>query len=417
MTAIKILGNKVSKYDVLYVNTPWSEIQSNGLDAGKLPLAQITADDAVLFVWTDTYSAAKTVDLIRAWGFEFHSVFKIMDLAVYPWMTGKSTVETARKMRAPQVFSPSWWSTPEGDFQNPTRPTTEQLWLATKGNPSKIFNTGVVPYSVVNLPEVGKKSRSKKGQEQKEGNTRPSEFLQSILNHINKDVRVLDLFSSTLHDDIDSWGPEIPGGFLTGFKKKLGLVGKINEALQSLKKKELGELCQKTNQDNDMSKSSAIVGLDVLESFKGPMVYELRNEKGEVQAWVPGLIRTLARKNLEDYSSKRKKRKMSPSSKDQDRPRHGIACASAISPELADFLKIPHDEKIARTTVVSRLNEYITDNKLQNPDHKVQVVLDEPLKKLLKPPEDFGIVTYFNLCKLVGKHFPKKNKMAKTTHV
>ena len=35
--------------------------------------------------------------------------------------------------------------------------------------------------------------------------------------------------------------------------------------------------------------------------------------------------------------------------------------------------------------------------------------MDEPLKKLLRPPPDFGPVTYFTLCKIIGIHFPPKN--------
>ena len=80
---------------------------------------------------------------------------------------------------------------------------------------------------------------------------------------------------------------------------------------------------------------------------------------------------------------------------------------------MADFLKMDQEEKIARVTVVSRLNKYIEEKSLQNPDRKVEILLDGPLQELLSPPEDFGTVTYFNLCKLVGKHFPKKTEEEK----
>ena len=125
-------------------------------------------------------------------------------------------------------------------------------------------------------------------------------------------------------------------------------------------------------------------------------------------------MQILAQKNVANFSSIRKKRKKRQTSKKPgNRPRHGIASPSKVSPKMADFVGIDHEEKIARVTVVKVLNEYINNNSLKNPDRQVEILLDERLKNLLNPPEDFGPVTFFNLCKLVGVHFPKKTEEEK----
>ncbi|ACH46789.1 putative adenine methyltransferase [Feldmannia species virus] len=406
MSALKVLENKIPKYDIVYVNTPWSTVPVDQLK--NISVADITEENAALFVWTDAYAVADTIDLVKAWGFKFHSVFQTMDVGTYPWMAPKNDDnKKTRKPRAPPIADPVWWSTPPELDNAPTRPTTESLLLATKGDPSPHFNKTTTAFSVLNMPELGKKSRAKKNGDPSMCSDRPLQFLENVLGHLTPDAKVLNLFSSNIHDRADSWGPAVPGGFLTGFGKNTGLVGKINQAMLTMKKSQLKALghVSKQSKGDPLAKT-----LSVMESFKGPMVYELRDGAGVINEWVYSLTCILARKNLEKLDSARKKRKVRQSSGETSRPRHGIACASVVSKELAEFLGIGPDEKIARTTVVSKLNEYITTHGLQNPEHKIEVLLDEPLRKLLNPPEDFGKVTYFNLCKLVGSHFPKKKQ-------
>ena len=83
----------------------------------------------------------------------------------------------------------------------------------------------------------------------------------------------------------------------------------------------------------------------------------------------------------------------------------GIAAPVTISNDLADFMGLPHGEKVARTTVVKFINEYIGKHSLQNPECRSEIVLDKALSGLLNPSAQFGPVTYFNLCKLLGPHF------------
>lgn len=432
-SALASLKASEEKYDVLYVNTPWSKMDVALM--GKLPLNDISADNAALFMWTDPYSAAKTSSLIEKWGFRFHSVFQVMDIAQHPWMKKpkkedepkkeddiKEETDTKKKHnkkpRAPPVVVPKWWS-PEPEGVTPSRPTTEQLWLAVKGDTSNVFANSTLAYNVVNVPEIGKKSRSKKASVDSEWDMdRPQSFLETVTCHLSASSRVLDVFSSTLHDKIDSWGPGLSGGYLTGFSKNHGIVGDINSVMRAMKKTQLQSLTQTipkilaSEADESVHagmKDSWDPIVSKMESLKTPMAYNWKKDDGSVEEWAYELILLLAQKNVSDFSTLRKKRKKRQNAPNTgDRPRHGIASASTISRELAEFLEIDPEEKIARTTVVSKINEYIAKNKLQNPDNKVEVLLDEPLKRLLTPPEGFGPVTYFNLCKLVGVHFPKK---------
>lgn len=64
-------------------------------------------------------------------------------------------------------------------------------------------------------------------------------------------------------------------------------------------------------------------------------------------------------KNVVKFSSMRKTRKerKTQSAKEVNRPKHGIKCPSQVSKQLADFFGTGPRKKIARTTVVSKLNE------------------------------------------------------------
>ena len=223
-SALPSLKTSDDKYDILYLNTPWSALTVDRME--KLPLNDISSDDAALFMWTDSYSVHKTTALLEKWGFKFHSVFQVMDIAQYPWMKKAKENEDDvkkkinKKSRAPPVTSPSWWSpAPEG-LVVPSRPTTEQLWLAVKGDPSSIFAGSTTAYNVINLPDVGKKSRSKNKVDSEWELDRPVCFLDTVVQHMGSGVKVLDLFSTTLHDKVDSWGPGLARRIPAWFHKE-----------------------------------------------------------------------------------------------------------------------------------------------------------------------------------------------------
>ena len=89
----------------------------------------------------------------------------------------------------------------------------------------------------------------------------------------------------------------------------------------------------------------------------------------------------------------------------------GFAKPSAVTPELCKFMGKEEGTEIARTEVTQHLIQYIKDNELQFAENKKIIVPDATLKSLLGV-KDGDEVTYFNLQRLMNKHFVKKAKKA-----
>jgi len=87
----------------------------------------------------------------------------------------------------------------------------------------------------------------------------------------------------------------------------------------------------------------------------------------------------------------------------------GFAKPSLVTPELCKFMGKDEGTEIARTEVTQYLIQYIKDNELQFAENKKIIVPDETLKSLLGVKEG-DEVTYFNLQRLMNKHFVKKSK-------
>ena len=89
----------------------------------------------------------------------------------------------------------------------------------------------------------------------------------------------------------------------------------------------------------------------------------------------------------------------------------GFAKPSAVTAELCKFMGKEEGTEIARTEVTQHLIQYIKDNELQFAENKKIIVPDATLKSLLGV-KDGDEVTYFNLQRLMNKHFVKKSKKA-----
>ena len=76
-----------------------------------------------------------------------------------------------------------------------------------------------------------------------------------------------------------------------------------------------------------------------------------------------------------------------------------------ISTELREFLGIQED-RMSRSAVTRRINEYVKTNGLKHPDNGRVLILDDKLTKLLKPPEGTQ-VTYLNVQKYLSPHYTK----------
>ena len=87
----------------------------------------------------------------------------------------------------------------------------------------------------------------------------------------------------------------------------------------------------------------------------------------------------------------------------------GFVKPSPISNELAEFLGKPQGSEMARTDVTREINQYIRANSLQDKENGRKINPDTKLKDLLKIPDDINL-TYFNLQRYMGPHFPKQTK-------
>ena len=69
-----------------------------------------------------------------------------------------------------------------------------------------------------------------------------------------------------------------------------------------------------------------------------------------------------------------------------------------ISEELATFLNVANDTKMARTDVTKLLSAYIREKQLQNPDNRKFIIPDEKLTSLLRIKPDISDLHYNDLC-------------------
>lgn len=88
----------------------------------------------------------------------------------------------------------------------------------------------------------------------------------------------------------------------------------------------------------------------------------------------------------------------------------GFTKPSLITDELVEFIKKVTKEDpgkmVARTQVTKIINQYIRDNKLQDPSYGRRILPDKELTTLLKLNKDDEL-TYFNLQTKISPHFPK----------
>ena len=171
------------KYNIIYADPPWSyrdkALAGNRGAACKyptqsadwintLPVKDITANDAILFLWVTMPKLDECFDVISAWGFTYKT-------AAFTW------VKRNKK-------SDSWfWGM--GSW---TRANPEICLLATKGNPKRI-NAGV--HSVIDTPI---ERHSKK----------PDEVRNRIIQLVG-DLPRIELFAREQHEGWDCWGNEV----------------------------------------------------------------------------------------------------------------------------------------------------------------------------------------------------------------
>ena len=94
----------------------------------------------------------------------------------------------------------------------------------------------------------------------------------------------------------------------------------------------------------------------------------------------------------------------------------GFVKPSPISDELATFLGKEKGVEMARTDVTREINKYIRAHDLQDKENGRKINPDQPLRALLKLDNESDVVlTYFNLQRYMGPHFPKSTKTVEPT--
>ena len=99
-----------------------------------------------------------------------------------------------------------------------------------------------------------------------------------------------------------------------------------------------------------------------------------------------------------------------------NRKPHGFARPTEVSEELCVFMGKEKGTLVSRTDVTKSIIQYISDNKLQNPENKRQILPDATLLKLFGEEANGKVLDYFTMQKYVNHHFPKKAAAAAATN-
>ena len=139
-------------------------------------------------------------------------------------------------------------------------------------------------------------------------------------------------------------------------------------------------------------------------------------------------VKELRKENLQLVKeiTKQEKKKAKKAEDRAKKGPSGFARPTDITPELAKFLGISADEKIARTDVTKKITGYVKEHNLQQADNKRVILLKgkygKALAKILSPvvdpvTGDSVDLTFFNLQRYLKHHFPKSDAAKKAAPV
>lgn len=181
-------------YQTLYADPPWQYRDKGGpkgttgaalqyptmsyADLAKLPVGQLAAPDAVLFMWATYPTIQDALDLIRAWGFTYKSI-AFQWLKIYP--SGKPR------------FGLGHW----------TRGNTEPCLLATRGKMHRVDNavSQLIFTEELIVSEIGRHS------------AKPPETRERIVRLIG-DLPAIELFARERAPGWDCFGDEVENGVI-----------------------------------------------------------------------------------------------------------------------------------------------------------------------------------------------------------
>jgi chromatin remodeling complex protein RSC6 len=149
--------------------------------------------------------------------------------------------------------------------------------------------------------------------------------------------------------------------------------------------------------------------LDKVSSIETTCTAEFKTIKADIKA---------LQKDLQKFFKIANNRKTKPRNVRVSNPdsESGFKKPVAVSKQMADFLAIPHDTLIPRLDVTRKINKYIKDNELQNPEDRRKIVPDAKLHALLGTTAETPL-TYFNYQKYMKTHFLETPKAVAVVNV
>lgn len=151
--------------------------------------------------------------------------------------------------------------------------------------------------------------------------------------------------------------------------------------------------------DSTTIESTLTTALAGLESAILEMTTSLNKLKADYKTVKAQVLREA--RSMDKVNAKRNKNKGS-------RAPSGFVKPTPISKDLAKFLGVPEDTKMARTDVTKKITAYVKEHNLQAPDNGRQINPDKKLTTLLGCKSGDN-VTYFNLQKYMKPHFIKSD--------
>ena len=192
--------------------------------------------------------------------------------------------------------------------------------------------------------------------------------------------------------------------------KAAAAAAPAKKEVKSKAKKEEPKTVQETSEAQNVvvqSDSTEVSINDIftefINKFQG-MISQFSSLKAELKVLEKKTIKQL--KIVQKLNNKKKRK--------GTRAPSGFVKPSPISDELADFLGKDKGCEMARTDVTREINKYIRANNLQDKDNGRKINPDKKLSELLKIGAEVNL-TYFNLQRYMGSHFPKQSKPVEAT--
>jgi len=165
--------------------------------------------------------------------------------------------------------------------------------------------------------------------------------------------------------------------------------------------------------DKKLVTSEGVVGVvnNVVLQLKGEVANAKARKDREAASTLNDAIKHLnsIRKPIEKLARSKPPRKQISI----DANKNGFLKPVRISPELAKFLGCSPDEMKSRVQVTQNICKYISDNELQNPKNRREILVDSTLQNLLRfNPEVDGNLTYYQIQTYIQPHFLKGEVVA-----